>query len=476
MSTDVGSELAMADAATLVAGYRAGDFTPVEATRAALDRIDRFDPAVRAMVLVDPDGALAAAEASARRWAAGQPQSPVDGVPTTIKDVFLVRGWPTRRGSALTTDDPETADAPAVARLREAGAVLLGKNTTPEFGWKGVTHGPAYPPTTNPWDTGLTAGGSSGGSAAAVGLGMGPWSVGTDAGGSVRIPAAFTGTVALKPTFGRVATFPPSPYGTLSHAGPMARSVVDTALLLDVISRPDHRDWFALDAPPSSFAAGLHDGVRDLRIGFSADLGYGTNDPDVEAAVRAAVGVLADAGAQVEEVPAPFRDPIEAFHTLWFTGAAKVVDDTVTEPGDWDRIDPELRAGIEQYGRVSAATYLDATQVRMDLGVTMGTFHTTYDLLVTPTMPIGAFPAGLEVPEGWDGRWWTTWTPYTYPFNLTGQPALSVPCGFTGDGRPVGLQIVGPRHADALVLRAGQTYTDHTDWHTRRPALLQENR
>lgn len=471
------SELAMADAATLVAGYRSGDFTPVQATEAALAQIERLDPHVHAMVLTDAEGALAAATASTQRWDAGEPRGPADGVPTTIKDILLVRGWPTRRGSALCAHlPPADQDSPAVQRLREGGAVFLGKNTTPEFGWKGVTHSPSYVPTTNPWNPRLTAGGSSGGAAAAVGLGMGAWSIGTDAGGSVRIPASFTGTVALKPTYGRIPAYPASPYGTLAHPGPMTRTVADAAVLLDLVSAPDHRDWFSLEAPSSSFTAGLHDGVANLRIAFSPDLGYGENDPQVEAAVRAAVQVFAAAGADVEEVAPIFHDPVSAFHTLWFPGAAKVVETFWTGEGDWERVDPELRAGISQFGQVDASAYLDATAVRMDLGVRMGAFHTTYDLLLTPTMPIAAFEAGLEVPRGWGRRWWTSWTPYTYPFNMTGQPALSLPCGFTADGRPIGLQIVGPRHADGVVLRAGQAYTDHTDWHTRRPPMAMEER
>lgn len=468
------TDLAIASAEVLVAGYRAGDFTPVEAAEAALGQIERLDARVHAMVLTDAEAALDAARQSARRWAAGEPRGPADGVPTTIKDVLLMRGLPTRKGSALTDAEPAGADSPAVARLREAGAVLLGKTTTPEFGWKGVTDSPSYPPTANPWDERLTAGGSSGGSAAAVSLGMGVWSIGTDAGGSVRIPAAFTGTVALKPTFGRIPAFPPSPFGTLAHPGPMTRSVADAATLLDVVAGPDHRDWFALGAPSSSFAEGLDDGVAGLRIAYSPDLGYGVNDPDVQAAVEAAVGELAGAGAHLEQVDPPFADPVEAFYTLWFTGAAKVVRDHLREPGDAQRLDPELLAGIQRYGQVDAAAYLDATEVRMNLGVQMGAFHTGYDLLVTPTMPGGAFEAGRDVPAGWHERFWPSWTPYTYPFNLTGQPALSVPCGFTGDGRPIGLQIVGARHADALVLRAGQAYANRAHWHTRVPPMVQE--
>ncbi|MDN5804293.1 MAG: amidase, partial [Microlunatus sp.] len=210
-------------------------------------RIGAADPAVNAFVLVDAEGARRSARSSETRWQAGRPLSPADGVPTSVKDLFLTRGWPTLRGSWLVdADGPWPQDAPAVARLREAGAVLLGKTTTPEFGWKAVTDSARFGPTGNPWDPRLTAGGSSGGSAAAVALGMGSWSIGTDGGGSVRIPAASTGTVALKPTYGLVPHYPPSPFGTLAHAGPMTTTGADAALLLDLLTGFDARDWSAL--------------------------------------------------------------------------------------------------------------------------------------------------------------------------------------------------------------------------------------
>lgn len=466
--------VALADlsALDLHAGYRDGAFTPVQVTRAALDRIEALNPAVNAVVHLDADAALAMAEESAQRWSGGRPLGPADGIPATVKDIMLTAGWPTRRGSRLTEGEAVAAeDAPVVARLREGGAVLLGKNATPEFAWKGVTDSPLHGATSNPWGADLTAGGSSGGGASAVGLGMGAWTVGTDGGGSVRIPAAFTGTVAFKPTYGLIPLYPPSPYGTLAHAGPMARSVADTAVLLDVVSRPDHRDWSALPAPTSSFTDGLHDGVAGLRIALSLRLGYGTNDAQVEASVRQAAQVFADAGATVVEVDPPIADPVEAFHVLWFTGAAKVVEQY--GPDAIERLDPLLRWAIETYGRVDASTYLDATITRMSLGVQMGAFHADYDLLLTPTMPIAAFAAGQDVPDGWHSQMWTSFSPYTYPFNLTQQPALSVPCGFTSDDRPIGLQIVGARHDDARVLRAGQVFEQRTTWHQARPPLLE---
>ncbi|MGV0777699.1 amidase [Mycolicibacterium elephantis] len=461
-------------AVDLVQGYRAGTISPVEATREALAAIESHDDAVNAFVLVDAEGALAAAKASEARWHAGRPLGPGDGVPTSIKDALWTRGWPTLRGSWLIDDaGPWEEDAPSVARLRETGAVLLGKTTTPEYSWKGVTDSPRYGVTRNPWDPATTAGGSSGGSAAAVALGMGVWSVGTDAGGSVRIPAGFTGTVALKPTYGLIPAYPPSPFGTLAHPGPMTRTVADTAALMDVITGFDARDWAAMPTPSASFLTGLDDGVAGLWVAFSPTLGFVRNDPEVDAAVRAAVTVLADAGARVEEVDPGFADPLEAFHILWFSGAAKVLESYGDIGAAWaDRVDPGLRRIAAAGAAFSASDYLDATAVRMRLGELMGRFHQRYDVLVTPTLPLPAFAVGRDVPDGWPSPDWASWTPYTYPFNMTQQPALSVPCGFTAAGLPVGLQIVGSRHADAMVLRVGRAYEAATDWHRRTPELI----
>lgn len=457
-------------ATELVAAFRDRSLSPVDVTRAALAAIEAGNHAVNAFVLVDADGALAAAERSAARWRSGTVLGPADGIPTSIKDLLYTRGWPTLRGSRLIDESgPWTDDAPAVARLREAGAVLLGKTTTPEFGWKAVTDSPRYGATGNPWDTSLTSGGSSGGSAAAVALGMGTWSVGTDGGGSLRIPAAFTGTVTVKPTYGLVPVWPASPFGTLSHAGPMTRSVTDAALMLDILTGFDPRDWSALPTPSASFLDGIEGGVRGLRVAFSPDLGGVRNDPQVESLVRAAAGVLADAGAHVEQADPGFDDPVEAFNVLWFAGAAKVI--AAFGPDALRHVDPGLRSIVERGRAVSTSDYLDATALRVDLGVRMGRFHRAYDLLLTPTLPITAFEKDRNTPPGWHSPDWISWTPYTYPFNMTQQPAASVPCGFTSEGLPVGLQIVGPRHADALVLRAARAYEKATAWTSARPAV-----
>jgi len=453
------TDLADFTAVELLSAFRRKTASPVEATQAALARIERFDGHVNAFCLVDETKALRQARESEARWQAGAPRGALDGVPTSIKDLLLTRGWPTLRGSRLVSENQDcTEDAPSVARLREAGAVLLGKTTTPEFGWKGVTDNPLTGDTGNPWDPTKTSGGSSGGSAAAVALGMGALSVGTDGGGSVRIPAAFSGVVGLKPTYGAVPLYPTSPFGTLAHVGPMTRTVADAALMMDVLTGFDSRDWSALAQPRASFLTGLRSGISGLRIGYSRDLGFAEVDPEVAASVDAAVTVLADLGALVEEVDPGFSDPIEAYHTLWFAGAGKVIQ--AYDPARWDELDPGLlevaRAGQE----FSAMDFLAATQTRADLGLTMGAFHEKYDLLVTPTLPMGAFEIGHEVPEGSGLTRWAEWTPFTYPFNLTQQPAVSVPCGLTSGGLPIGLQIVGPRHADALVLRAASAYAD----------------
>ncbi|MFE4964904.1 amidase [Streptomyces sp. NPDC056660] len=448
------TELTGLTARQLLDGYRTGGFGPVEATRAVLERAALIQPEVNAFVRLTEEDALAQAAESAERWRRGEPKGLLDGVPVTVKDILLMRGHPTLRGSRTVSPDGSwDEDAPSVARLREHGAVFIGKTTTPEYGWKGVTDSPLSGITRNPYDPSRTAGGSSGGSAAAVALGAGPLSLGTDGGGSVRIPAAFCGVFALKPTYGRVPLYPASAFGTLSHVGPMTRDAADAALLLDVIGTPDARDWSALGPAPGSFTAGLSGGVRGLRVAFSPTLGGQVAvRPGVAAAVRRAVTRLAGLGAYVEETDPDFSDPVEAFHALWFAGAARVTQRLSAEQRA--SLDPGLREICGQGAGLSALEYLAAVDVRMDLGRRMGLFHERYDLLVTPTLPLTAFEAGAEVPRNSGFRRWTGWTPFTYPFNLTQQPAATVPVGLDGDGLPVGLQLVAARHRDDLVLRA----------------------
>lgn len=456
------TDLTQCPAHELLALYRSGQASPVEATQAVLSRIEALNPLLNAFCLVDADAALSAARASESRWQAhrssGAPVGELDGVPASIKDLILTRGWPTLRGSR--TIDPQQAwdvDAPATARLREAGAVLLGKTTTPEFGCKGETNSPATGITRNPWNTGHTPGGSSGGAAAAVAAGLGPLAVGTDGAGSVRIPAAFCGNVGLKPSFGRVPAYPLSPFGSVAHLGPHTLSVRDAALMMNVLKKPDARDWTALPADSTDYTVGLEDGVRGLRIAYSPTLGYAQNvHPEIAAAVAAGVRQLQALGAHVEQVDPGFEDPLEITTGLWFLGAHTVWSGLT--PQQQAVTDPDFRAEAELGARLSALQVQQLNQRRGALGSHMRQFMQRYDLIVTPSVAVPAFEARPAGTVPMDPQAMLGWTPFSYPFNLTQQPAISVPCGLTSQGLPMGLQIVGPMFGDALVLRAARAF------------------
>ena len=451
------ADSATLSAATLLRLYRRRELSPVEVTRACLARIARWNDRVHAFCHVDAAGALAAAEASEQRWLRGEPLGLLDGVPATIKDLVLTRGWTARRGSHATEGHPPAAaDAPATARLREEGAVLLGSTTTPEFGWKGVTDNPLGHLARNPWDVSRTPGGSSGGAAVAAALGMGALHVGTDGGGSIRIPSSFTGIVGLKPTFGRVPAWPLSPFGTVAHLGPMTRTVEDAALMLTVISRPDIRDWHALPPDGRDYRIGLERGIAGLRIAASPDFGFVEVDPEVAAAFTAALAVLADLGARIDLVDPPVGRPGSIFARTWFPAAGRVLEKL--PPEIRPRLDPGFVAMAEQGARYSRADIQDAMLERGELGVAMQAFLSDYDLLATPSTALPAFAAGVEYPDPQRPERWSDWATFSYPFNLTQQPAISVPCGFTAAGLPIGLQLAAAKYGDALVLRAARAF------------------
>jgi aspartyl-tRNA(Asn)/glutamyl-tRNA(Gln) amidotransferase subunit A len=452
------TDLTSLNATDLLALFSAGQASPTEATQAVLARIERLNPVLNAFCHVAPEAALTSAAASTERWRKGEPCGPLDGVPVSIKDLILTKGMPTLRGSR--TVEPNQAwdiDAPATARLREAGAVILGKTTTPEFGCKGETNSPLTGITRNPWHTDRTTGGSSGGAAAAVAAGLGPAGVGTDGAGSVRIPAAFCGNFGLKPSFGRVPAYPLSPMGSVAHLGPHTMSVADAALMMNVLKQPDARDWTSLPPDRSDYTIGLNDGIRGLRVAWSPTLGYAKNvHPEVAAACAKAAQTLADLGARVEAVDPGFEDPLEISTRLWFAGTRAIWE--ALTPAQQAVVDPDFRAEVEMGGSVSMLEVMSLTQRRINLGTHMRQFMERYDLLVTPTVAVPAFaamPAGHRplTPETMLG-----WTPFSYPFNLTQQPAATIPCGLTSDGLPIGLQLVGPMFADALVLRAARAF------------------
>ena len=463
-------ELALMPATELLANYRAKKLSPVEAAKAALARIAALNGRFNAFCRVDEAGALAAARASEQRWQRGEAKGLVDGVPTTVKDILLAKGWPTLRGSKLISpDQPWDEDAPAVARLREQGAVLLGRTTTPEFGWKGVTDSLLTGITRNPWNEQMTPGGSSGGAAVAAATGMGALHIGTDGGGSIRMPAGFTGIFGLKPSFGRVPAHPLSPFGTLAHIGPMTRTVADGALMLTVLAQPDERDWYALPPDGRDYRDGLGDGVKGLRIAFASTLAKAPVDPEVAASVAQAARTFAELGATVEEAAPPLPDSYETFARHWFPGAANALRAFTAEQRK--QMDPGLVEIAEAGARLPLLDYLAAVREREAMGVTMNRFHRQWDLLLTPTLPIPAFAAGREVPDGDARKRWMTWTPFTYPFNLTRQPAATVPCGLTKAGLPIGLQIIGRHFDEGTILRIGRAVEAQDPLEGRWPPL-----
>lgn len=443
-------------ATDLLTMYRSKETSPVEVTRAVLEQLRKLNPKLNALNLVDEAGALASAEASSARWAKGAAKGKLDGVPVSIKDILLTKGWPTLRGSTLV--DPNqawTEDAPCTARLREAGAVIVGKTTSPEFGWKALGDSPLTGITRNPWNLDHTSGGSSAGAAAAVAAGIGPMSMGTDGGGSIRIPAAFCGIFGLKPTFGRVPAYPLSPFGAVAHLGPMTRTVADGALMLNVIGQYDARDPWSVPRDKQDFLAGIDKGVRGLKIGYSPTLGYAKVDAEFRRVLDHAAQKFADLGATVEAADPGFANPHDAFLVLWCSGAAKIVSGFPAEKRG--QMDPGLIASAEIGSRHRAVDYLNADAVRNDVCQAMIRFHAKYDLLLTPAVPVPALPVGKDLNDPSETHW-IDWTPFSYPFNMTRQPAASVPCGLTHEGLPIGLQLVGRYHEDALVLRAAHAF------------------
>ena len=454
------SELASLTASEALALFRRKALSPITLVEDCLSRIQRENPKVNAFSHVATEQALEAAGASEARWLAGAPCGPLDGIPTTIKDLTLTRGMPTRMGSM--TSQAEAAwevDAPVSKHLRDAGAVFIGKTTSPEFGWKGVTDNPLHGITRNPWDARLTPGGSSGGAAAAAALNLGLLHQGSDAGGSIRIPCSFTGTFGIKPTFGWVPQWPASAMSTLSHLGPITRSAEDSALMLNVLAQADPRDGHLGNPRRFDWLTPPPPNLKGWRIAFSRDLGYVEVAPDIAANVEKGVGLLRELGAIVDEVDPGFHNPLGTFNTLWFAGASQMLERLDEE--QQARLDPGFLDIAHRGVDISMRDYLTACRERERLTAHMAQFHQRYDLLITPTMPISPFEAGHNVPPGGAFQEWMEWTPFSYPFNLTQQPAASLPCGLDHQGLPVGLHLVGPKYQDLKVMQVARLLEAH---------------
>jgi aspartyl-tRNA(Asn)/glutamyl-tRNA(Gln) amidotransferase subunit A len=427
-----------------------GTLSPVQLTECALHLARAAEPAINAYAALLPERALREAAGREAEARSGQLRSVLHGVPIAVKDNFYYEGEPTGKGSLTSSAEPAPASAPMVERLVRAGTIVIGKTTTPEFGWKGTGISPRTGVTRNPWDPARNSGGSSAGSGATVASGAVPIATGTDAGGSIRIPAAFCGVVGLKPTLGAIPVWPGTVNETLSHAGPLTRSVADARAVLELTRGPAACD------PQSAFAAPAADAPgRRLRIGIVREPFGVAPDAAVTAVFGQACALLQSAGiAELTEIPdlgAPL--PRDIFEAMWVTGRGLGFADLIRRHGDI--MDPGLARLLPLAQAYSLADYYRALEARRAFNARLFGVLQDWDLLVLPTMPGTAFAAEAEVPPGGEAGAplpWITWTPYTYPFNITGQPAITLPCGLAADGLPAGLQIVGPWAGDGRVL------------------------
>jgi len=464
-------DLAFVSAVELAAAIRDRKVSPLELTQAVLTRIKQHNPRLNALVTVPEGAALCAATKAEEAVMRGDKLGPLHGVPLHVKDNLYVADSRTTFGSKLFEQNVTADDCPAVARLRAAGMILVGRSNTPEFGWKGVTDNRVFGATRNPWNTDLTPGGSSGGAAAAVAAGLGPIGLGTDGGGSLRIPAAFCGVVGFKPSFGRVPNWPGSSGAILRHIGVITRTVGDQAAALDVMAGPDERDLLSLPAGDKSFATQLDRGIRGKRIGYSANLGYATVDPEVAAICNTAAERFAEIGAQVEQVELDWRDPYETWSVFFFGTAAASMEQKLAAQGD--QLDPGFRRVVERGLKLRGVDFGNALAARHAFWEQVRRVYERFDLLLCPTLPVPPFAVGQDDadPIGGENLGPLQWTRFTYPFNLTGQPAASVPAGWTKTGLPVGLQIVGDRYADLVVLQAARACEQVQPWNEKRPSL-----
>ncbi len=479
------NEIGRMEATELAARVRAKELSPVEVVEATLDRMEKLEPTLHAFCTPTPEMAREEARRIEKEISGGKDPGPLAGVPVGIKDLHAVKGVRMVLGSHAYADFVPDEDDVAVERLREAGAVLIGKTNVPEFGYSGVGHNPVFETTTNPWDPRLTPGGSSAGSGAAVASGMGPIALGSDGGGSVRIPASFSGLFGMKASMGRVPLYPScrderypgaSGWESLEHIGPMSRTVRDGALMLSVMAGPDDRDRLSIPQEAGfDPVAAIREGLpRGLRVAYSPDWGYAAVDPEVRRVVgEAARAFEDDLGCTVEEAHPGFEDPFEAFWGLVLmetdlAGMRKMAEDL------GEKMSPHLAAVLGQDWQ--AEDFTNAVMTRKAVYNKMWRFMRDYDLLLTPTLAVPPFETGIQGPEVIDGREVanTYWLSFTFPINMTGQPAATVPAGFTEAGLPVGMQIVGRHLDDGLVLRASAAFEAARPWKDRWPGLLDE--
>ncbi len=445
---------ALMTAEELLGHYARRSLSPVEVLQAVTERVARYNPGINAFAVMSPQALTAAGESEAR-WRIGRPLGVLDGVPVTVKDLVDLAGHPTRRGSRLTEATPAADDAPSVAGLKAEGAVAIGKTTTTEFGWKSPGDCPLHGITRNPWNPAHTPGGSSAGAAAAAAAGFGPLHIGTDGGGSIRIPAAWSGVVGLKPSFGRVPQWPHGAFGHVAVLGPITRSVRDAALMLGAMARFDLRDPYALPDQKRDWRDGIEEGVAELRVAVLRRPGFDAPvDREGIAAVEDAARMLMEAGAEVEEADPGLPDTREIFGRIWGVALARLV--LAFPESRRHMLDRGLLEVAQVFGSVSATEFIDGEALRLEAAHAMARVHQKYDLVLCPTVPTAAPLADAPVTDPVQALA-GAWAPWTFAFNLTRQPAIAVPMGFTANGLPRSVQLAAALYRDDLVLRAART-------------------
>jgi len=465
-------DIAWLSATELARAVQSRELSPVEVLEAILARIDEVNPRINAIITLDREGAMERARRAEKELMAGDELGPLHGIPVTLKDLTPTRGIRTTYGSMLFADHVPSQDSVYVERLKAAGAIVVGKTNTPEFGLIGHTDNRVFGLTRNPWGKGRSAGGSSGGAAAAAASGLGPLHQGDDGGGSVRLPACFNGVFGIKPQHGRVPRWPAlRGWETLSAAGPLTRTVADAALMLEVMAGPDNRDRHSIYYPPPAYSTLVRPEVKGLRIAWSPDLGGNPVDSDVGKITTKAVKTFQELGAHVEEV----NDAWPNAQNDWLT---MIIAETTASLGDarerWQEVMYEgYRPILGLADGIQGQDFARALFKREELWEKLSGLFDKYDLLALPTAPCTAFPASTLGPEKIAGHAVpiTALAAFSIPFNMTGQPAANVPCGFDSQGLPVGLQLVGRRFDELSVLNASAAFEEAQPWSRRRPAV-----
>jgi Asp-tRNA(Asn)/Glu-tRNA(Gln) amidotransferase A subunit family amidase len=441
--------------------------SPVEIAESTLRRVEASQPVLNAFVTVTPDLALEAARQAETAVMAGEDQGLLTGIPLSIKDLTAVKGVRFTSGSRTLADFIASVDSPASERVKAHGASIVGKTTTTEFGCKGSSDSPLTGQTRNPWNLTKTTGGSSSGAGASVAAGHTPFALGTDGGGSVRIPSSFCGLFGIKAHFGRVPVFPAAATPTLAHVGPLARTVRDAALLLTAISGFDARDPASVAAEVPDYLGACERSPRGLRIAWSPTLGYARPTREVAEIAGTAARTFEEFGCTVELVEAVFDDPIELWMAEFYAGVGTRLKKTLTE--NRAVIDPAVAAVLDKALDQTIDAYYERVFARYEFREKLRQFFEKFDLLMTPTTPVVAFDLGRDVPAELDDANIVSWVAYTYPINLCGLPAASIPCGFTRAGLPVGLHVVAGALRETDIFSAAATFEAAHGWADRRP-------